>query len=349
MSDSHPGADSASTGATNSAAKNDTSLGSGADPIAVGASGRRRAIIALAVAVLLIFAVVIAGKLFQDSQARNAVSLSNPELPDNDSAICNEIMDRLPGRVDGLVRAEIAEPVPAGAAVWRDISDSRVTLRCGTFVPAQYNPLASTFEVDGIAWLPVSDAADDNLVTWFSVGRSPVVAVTSSPDHEDALGDLSEALKPDDEYATAPEPNPVPLAQMAAPEHDERCRALEAALPNEIAGRNRINSEEHADIDLGHTVVWASDSSAADDGDVVSLLCGVEMPESYEAGQNVTQIGEVVWFDEPTLSAGSTSVWFSLGRERLVAVHVPMNQAQTVLPQLSTLIANNLANTSPSE
>ena len=191
---------------------------------------RTRAGIALAIAIISILGIIFAAKIYQDSQAAKPVAISNPELPANDSPECAELLDRLPERAAGLVRAEITEPAPEGAAVYRNLEQDRITLRCGANVPSQYNELAKTEEVKGISWLRVVDSTDESLATWFTVGREPVVAITAEGNAkaEDALRDLAEALRPDSEYKNKPERGGVPLAELAAPEYGTATSFAEA-------------------------------------------------------------------------------------------------------------------------
>ncbi|MEX3528442.1 DUF3515 domain-containing protein [Corynebacterium xerosis] len=303
---------------------------------------RRRAGIALALAVLLTLGVIIGAKMFQDDQARNPVMLQLQEMPDDDSPRCAELLDRLPDRVDGLVRAELADPAPKGAAVWRNTADERVTLRCGAPVPVQYTELSATEEIDGVTWVRVNDTTEgSDLSTWFAVGRTPVVAVTADASRADAIGDLSEAMLPDAEIGDAPAPNPVPLTDLEAPQADGRCSAVLAALPKTIGERERV---EDADLPEG-SVVWADEA-----GSVISLRCGLAEPAGYEGTeQQLTQINDIVWFSEPSLSSGDVGTWYAMGRERYVAVHLPVGEASAVLPQMSNIISANLENVSPSE
>lgn len=298
--------------------------------------------IALALAVLLTVGVIAGAKIMQDRQARNPVLLSNLEMPDDDSPLCAELLDRLPDRLSGLVRAPLMDPAPPGAAVWRNTNDDRVTLRCGAPVPAQYTELSRVQEHDGVKWIRVADSTEGSgLVTLFAVGRTPVVAVTVDESREDVIEDLSEALLPDSEFDEAPAPNPIPLMDLAAPAADERCSALLAALPAELAERPRVT-----DVDLpAGGIAWADDS-----GDVVSLRCGVDEAPGYEdTEEQLTQINDIVWFTEPSMSGGTIATWYALGRERFVAVHLPVADASGILPALSDVISANLANTAPSE
>lgn len=310
---------------------------------------RLRALIALIVAIVAVLAVIIVAKVVQDDQAAKPVSLSNPELPDNDSPACTDLVAALPDRLHGLVRAELADPAPAGAAVWRNIEDDRITLRCGVSMPTQYNALATTQDIDGVKWLKITDDADASLATWFAVGRSPIVAVTTESGDEDsdkaALGQLAEFLRPDAEVGNAPEPGPVPLTQLTSNANDEKCRALAAALPNEIASRPRVATEDLPEGTPKDLLVY-NDGKA----DPIIIRCGVEEPAGYATTtEQLTQVNDIVWFNEPSLSAGTSGTWFAMGRERFVAINLPMGETSSVLPRISDIISANLVNTAPSE
>jgi len=179
------------------------------------------------------------------------------------------------------------------------------------------------------------------LATWFAIGRTPVVAVTADASRADAIPSLSEAMLPDSEVGDAPAPNPVPLTDLAADEADDRCSALMAALPTEIGERKRV---EDADLPAG-SMVWADGI-----GNLISLRCGVDAPAGYaDTEEQLTQINDIVWFSEPSMSGGLTGTWYALGRERFVAVHLPVGEASGILPALSDVISANLANVAPSE
>ncbi|MCG7439971.1 DUF3515 domain-containing protein [Corynebacterium freneyi] len=148
-------------------------------------------------------------------------------------------------------------------------------------------------------------------------------------------------MLPDSEVGGAHEPNPVPLTDLAADEADERCSALLAALPTKIGERTRVDD---ADLPAG-SMVWVDDR-----GSIVSLRCGVGEPEGYaDTEEQLTQINDIVWFAEPSMSFGDVGTWYAMGRERFVAVHLPVAEASGVLPAFSDIIAANLENTSPSE
>ena len=148
-------------------------------------------------------------------------------------------------------------------------------------------------------------------------------------------------MLPDSEVGDAPVPNPVPLTDLTADEADDRCSALMAALPTEIGTRALI---EDGDLPAG-SIVWANDL-----GNLISLRCGVDAPAGYaDTEEQLTQINGIVWFSEPSLSSGDVGTWYAMGRERYVAVHLPVGEASAVLPQMSNIISANLENVSPSE
>nr|WP_120491426.1 DUF3515 domain-containing protein [Corynebacterium lactis] len=309
-------------------------------------SSRRRAAVALAVAVVAVLGVIGVAKYVQDTQAAQPVAISNPELPADDSPECAALLDRLPDRAAGLVRAQVADPAPLGAAVYRNLESDRITLRCGAPVPAQFNDLARTKTVDGVEWLRVVDSTDDTLSTWFTVGREPVVAITAEghANAEDALGDLAEALRPDSEYKVTPKRSPIPLSTLAAPQADSLCTGLTAALPKELGGRHLLGADELPESLPKDMLVWGGTAA-----DPITLRCGVDEAPGYAVSKQLTQVGDIVWFNEPSLSSGTAGTWYALGRERFVAVNMPMSEASGLLPVLSSVIADNLKNTSPSE
>lgn len=300
-------------------------------------------VIALVLAVLLAAGVIGAAKIVQDRAARQPVALSSPEMPDDDSPACADLVGRLPDRLGGLVRAGLADPTPAGAAVWRDSLDDRVTLRCGASVPVQYTEMAKTEDVEGVEWLKVSDgAAGTDLVTWYSVGRSPIVAVTANDSHADSLPAISEAMGPD--AGDGPEPNPLPLADLAAPHDDGVCSGFNGTLPEDLGEFHRVPDADLPEDSRG-LAVWTDHT-----GQLVTARCGVAEPPAYAGTDKpLTQVGDIVWFNDPNHTTGVTGVYYAMGRERFVAVHVPMAQASGLLPAFSEVIANTLKNTAPSE
>lgn len=293
-------------------------------------SGRTAIYLSLVLAVALVLGVVIGAKLVFDRAAKQPVAMSDLPAPLADSQECADFLAGLPDELIGHDRAEIAEPAPDGVAAWASSSVERVTLRCGVDLPLQYTDYAPTREIGGVEWLLITDATPGStLASWYTVDRSPVIAVTAD---EESLGradnpveDLGAAALP----ATGHEPFPAPLSQLAAGDA-ARCEDLMANLPDSIAeGYSRI------DVADPLTAAWTAEGL-----EPVVLRCGVAPPENYEPGIQLNQVNDIVWFEDTTLANGTTSsTWFALGRDVDVAVSVPQSTGNAAVVALGEAIA----------
>ena len=136
--------------------------------------------VSLGLAVALVLGVLVGARVFFNRVALQPVAMTQLPAPEASSAECTSLIDALPSTLADLKRAELAEPAPEGAAAWQASSTERITLRCGVDAPAQYTPYAQTEDIDGARWLRVNDATPGStLATWFTVDRSPVLAVTA--------------------------------------------------------------------------------------------------------------------------------------------------------------------------
>src|SRR5690606_35844194 len=148
---------------------------------------------------------------------KQPVAMSDLPAPLADSPECADFIAGLPDELIGHDRAEVAEPAPDGVAAWASSSVERGTLRCGVDLPLQSTDYAPTEMIDGVEWLLIPDAPPGSpLASWFTVDRTPVVAVTAD---EESLGrannpveDLGASALP----AARHEPFPAPLSQLAA-------------------------------------------------------------------------------------------------------------------------------------
>ena len=78
----------------------------------------------------------------------------------------------------------------------------------------------------------------------------------------------------------------------------------------------------------------------------VVIRCGLEMPESYEPGANLTQVDDVPWFSDPSLSRGSTmGHWYALGREQIVGLAMPQSAGEEVITSVTSAISDSLKKT----
>lgn len=276
--------------------------------------------IILALALGLVAAVLFGARYTFNTAVQQPVAM--PELPSSgaDSPECAALIDSLPAKVAGHKRAELAEPAPAGAAAWQSSSTDRVTLRCGVDLPQQYTTYAHTTEAGGTKWLRVDDPASE-LSTWFSVNRSPSVAVTADRGGRKPIDDIDTSALPQADIA----PAPAPLSQLAAGDA-AGCGELESSAPQELAeGFSLIDAPEP------HTLAWQSEGNQT-----VVLRCGVAAPPNYAPGAQLIQVNAVPWFENDNDAAAST--YYALGREAVVAASIPLTGSNEIITNLSELI-----------
>lgn len=288
-------------------------------------------ILCLALAFVL---VAILGARFVFTQAaRQPVSMADVPAPQAESSECSSLIDSLPSKLLGHRRAELADPAPAGAAAWRSSSTEQITLRCGVDAPLQYTDYSETEGINGTQWLRVNDAASDSTIaTWFSVNRSPIVAVTAD---NDALGGASNPVA-DIDVSALPEVDaerrPAPLSDLA-PGDAATCGGLEAAAPEEIApGYQRFP------VAQDNTIAWASPGN-----EPVVLRCGVADPADYRAGAQLIQVDAIAWFQDSEAGNGVTAdTWYALGRKAMLAASIPAGSGNEIITNLSRLIDENV-------
>lgn len=300
-----------------------------------------RSIVLLSLGLALVFVVAVLGgaRYFVTKAAQQPVAMSELDSPAADSPECAALVDALPDTLGGHRRAELAEPAPEGAAAWQSSSTERITLRCGVHMPAQYTAYSEplVFDAAGARWLRVDDATPGStLSTWFSVDRSPAVAVTAD---DAALGRADTPLEGLDVSmlpAEEQQPAPTPLSQLkpAANTKDaQACAALVDAAPEEIAeGYRRVQPEGE------DSLAWIAEGK-----EPVVVRCGVAEPENYAAGAQLSQVNDVPWFEDTTLANGTTtSTWYALGRVTDVAASLPQSEGNEAVTNLSKLIAETL-------
>ena len=290
--------------------------------------------VSLGLAVALVLGVLVGARVFFNRVALQPVAMTQLPAPEASSAECTSLIDALPSTLANLKRAELAEPAPEGAAAWQASSTERITLRCGVDAPAQYTPYAQTEDIDGARWLRVNDATPGStLATWFTVDRSPVLAVTADTQQ---LRDGTAPVSGIDTAALtgpAPEQRPAPLADLAAGD-SSKCDSLLTAAPDSIAeGYTRVDAVSE------QTVAW----SAAGQDSIV-LRCGVADPANYGPGARLDQINGVPWFEDVKLANGTTaSTWYAMGRDVQVAASLPQAESNEAITNLTNLIAEHTA------
>lgn len=292
--------------------------------------------ISLGLAVALVLGVLVGARVFFNRVALQPVAMTQLPAPEASSAECTSLIDALPSTLAKLKRAELAEPAPEGAAAWQASSTERITLRCGVDAPAQYTPYAQTEDIDGTRWLRVNDATPGStLATWFTVDRSPVLAVTA--DTQQLRDGTAPVAGIDTAALTGPSPerHPAPLANLAAGgDGAGKCDSLLAAAPDSIAeGYNRVDAVSE------QTVAWSAEGQ-----DAIVLRCGVADPENYGPGARLDQINGVPWFEDVKLANGTTaSTWYAMGRDVQVAASLPQAESNEAITNLTNLIAEHTA------
>lgn len=281
--------------------------------------------IILGLALALVVGVLFGSRYFFNQVALQPVAMAPVPAPMADSPECTQLVDGLPSKIATYPRAELAEPAPSGAAAWQKSSTERVTLRCGVDLPLQYNEYAEEFqimELDGVKWLQVNDPVS-TMATWFSVDRSPVLAVTADTEliDEPPVMEIDAASLPQSDA----KPAPAPTSTLA--EGDTAvCGDLEQAAPVEIA-----DGFVNVHVERSDTLVWIKPGF-----EPVVLRCGVAPPPSYEAGAALTQVNEIPWFQD---EAEATTVYYALGRATDVAATFPITGSNEIITNLSDFIA----------
>lgn len=293
--------------------------------------------VSLGLAILLIIGALVGARIISDRATNQPVGMSSLPAPLADSAECSQLVEDLPNKLVGHDRATIAEPVPPGTAAWQTTPTERITLRCGIDLPYQYNEYAQTEEVDGVEWIRVNDMTPEStMATWYTVNREPIVAVTADDialdGADNPVADISEEISALPVAEHEPQPGPLaalePAADSSAP---ETCAPLLDALPETIADEWTLLGVE------GDTAAWVNYGS-----EPIVLRCGVAPPPNYVAGERLTQIDEIPWFEDEQLVNGSTaSTWYALGRATDIALSIPQAASAAVLPELGGVIAEH--------
>lgn len=294
-------------------------------------------LIALGLALALVVGVLVGAKLIATQASRAPYALSAAPAPLADSAECAAFTGALPKKLAGNPRATLAEPAPAGAAAYVSTSQKKITVRCGVDAPLQFTELSELKELDGVQWLRLTEpTTSPPMESWFSVNTTPIVAVTG--DEVSLGGKLPHAALQDalSKLPRADVPrNPLPLVDRAAPASgDTQCSALLHALPDKLGTAYRRATEA--------ALPAASAAWVAEGQEPVVLRCGVADAPGYAPGARLTQVNNIPWFEDTTLSAGTNAkVQFALGREVNVAVSMPAYAGNAAIVGLSESIAAN--------
>lgn len=121
-------------------------------------------------------------------------------------------------------------------------------------------------------------------------------------------------------------------------------------LAHTVAGSSKVKNADALPEGVDKSVFDKAPSGSAtylaDGHEPVVIRCGLEMPEAYEPGANLTQIDDVPWFSDPSLSRGSTmGHWYALGREQIVGLAMPQSTGDEVITSVTSAISSSLKQT----
>lgn len=295
-------------------------------------------ILSLVLAVIFVIAVLMGARIVMERQTYTPVSMGPVDAPEADSAECADYVGALPEKLDNFRAVDVMDPAPAGVAAFRDGSGEELSVRCGIRIPDQYTVLSSTTEAGGATWFEIADATPGSTMrTWYSVGSTPSLAVTTSSEHDPdlaALGEPSSAFT-----GKAPQPGSYPLAdlKMVSPLSDATatCEKFLNELPGEMEGYKKTERDDAPEL----SATYLSTGTA----EPVVVRCGAEMPESYAPGERVSQVDSVAWYADPTLAQGSTSgIWYALSHEQVVAVAMPNDAGNAVVSDITSTIEKTM-------
>ncbi|MDO4927764.1 MAG: DUF3515 domain-containing protein [Corynebacterium sp.] len=295
-------------------------------------------IIALILALLLVTGVLIGTKVMYSRIKDQPVSVASIDAPDATTSQCQNVLAAVPDELNGLDQAPLADPIPAGVAVWRDQEANQITLRCGIEAPQQYSEYATEFTAAGTSWFEVRDATPGlDLATWYAVGSTPLVAITAqgqpAQDKVD-FAELTDALSYLDD--TPQDYQPLALSDFKTP-YTGHCEEFLSELPASIG--DSPTYERIAHTDLSQSAVYIAAGL-----EPIVIRCGVEFPASYEPGAQLQQINGVNWMEDTTLGNGTTaSTWYAIDRADVVVASMPQAGGSAALPVISNAIAATLA------
>lgn len=341
-------------------------------------------VLSTVLAILLIVVVIAAAKITMDKKVYAPVAMGPVDAPEASSQVCSDFVAALPRDLDRFRSVEVRDPAPDGAAAYRDSSGAELSVRCGVNVPDQYTVLSPVFTSGDARWTAVSDATPgSDLRTWYAVGGSPAVAVTASSDVGSALEGVGSTLSSlyDANSPAKPAPYPLSEAPVAGGSHGSgkagnsggsgetgtsggatespACRKFLESLPDAlgdwrlahtVAGSSKVKNADALPEGVDKSVFDKAPSGSAtylaDGHEPVVIRCGLEMPEAYEPGANLTQIDDVPWFSDPSLSRGSTmGHWYALGREQIVGLAMPQSAGDEVITSVTSAISSSLKQT----
>lgn len=350
-------------------------------PASPTATPRYLLILSTVLAMVLIVAVIAAAKVTMDKKVYAPVALGPVDAPEASSQVCKDFVAALPRDLGRFRAVEVRDPAPEGAAAFRDSSGAELSVRCGVHVPDQYTVLSPVFSSGDAVWTAVADATPgSDLRTWYAVGGSPAVAVTASADVGDALDGVGSTLSSLYDAHSPAQPAPYPLSTAAVAggsggsgksngsgkagtsggaTESPVCRKFLETLPDSLgnwrlvhisAGSSKVKNADAVPEGVDESVFDKAPSGSAtylaEGHEPVVIRCGLALPKSYAPGAQLTQVDDVPWFSDPSLSRGSTmGHWFALGREQIVGLAMPQSAGEEVITSVTSAISDSLKKT----
>lgn len=129
-----------------------------------------------------------------------------------------------------------------------------------------------------------------------------------------------------------PEPGPVPVATVPAPQAEsEDCALLLDGVPDQLGDYESAEILEPAPAGVA---AWR------DSGDFpVILRCGLDRPGDFVVGSPIQQVNEVQWF---RVAEGDRVSWFAVDRPVYIALTLPDGSGPAPIQQLSQAISDIL-------
>jgi hypothetical protein len=125
-------------------------------------------------------------------------------------------------------------------------------------------------------------------------------------------------------------PRPVAIVSVPAPQAGgDACRALLAALPDQLGDYQRVPAAEPAPVGAA---AWQADP----DAEPVILRCGLDRPVDFVAGTPVQVVDDVDWF---RIGDEGRSTWITVDRPVYVALTLPDGSGPTPIQLISAAVA----------
>lgn len=299
---------------------------------------RSLVVICLVLAVVFTIAVIAGARVLMQRTTLTPVAMGPVDAPEADSPTCSDFASSLPQALGEFRNVGVLDPAPAGTAAFKTLGGAQLNVRCGVRLPDQYTVLSRTVDAGGAQWFEVKDATPgSDLHTWYTVNATPTVAVTGTQDAGQQLAPVGEHTQNFTGAARAPQPYPLgDIPMVSSPAADTVCQRMLDALPPSFSGYQRIQRDDAP----SRSATYLSDGAA----EPVVVRCGAQMPESYQAGERISQVDDVAWFAEPSTAQGSTSGrWFALSHEQIVAVSMPNDAGNAAVEAITTAISSSMS------